>query len=76
MATHFPSEFCAESGAVVDGEYREVDRDFIEKVMNGEQIDGLPEIYEGVVIHFPEYVSKNHIYTSCKVINKKYDALI
>lgn len=76
MATHFPSEFCAKSGAVVDGEYREVDRDFIEKVMNGEQIDGLPEIYEGVVIHFPEYVSKNHIYTSCKVINKKYDALI
>jgi RNA ligase (TIGR02306 family) len=68
--------FCAESGADVIGEWMEVDEAFIQKVMNGEPLDFAPEMYEGVVIRFPAYTQKNATYTSCKVINKKYDALV
>ena len=72
----FNGEFCVESGAVVEGQYQEVTEEFINDVMAGKLIDGFPEVYEGVVIHFPEYVYKGRIYRSCKVINKVYDAAI
>jgi len=70
---HFPSLFCVEGEAAIDGEYTAVDEDMINRVMNGSYFEGP---YEGVVIHFPETAYKKKTYTSCKVLNKVYDSQI
>ena len=72
----FPSEFCATSNATIEGEIMDVDEGFINGVMEGAGLAFAPEMYEGVVIHFPPYIHKGREYTSCKVINKAYDALV
>jgi RNA ligase (TIGR02306 family) len=76
VPTHFPSEVCAESGVAVEGEYMNVDESFIQGVQEGAALRFGPEMYEGVVIHFPQYLYKGRLYTSCKVINKVYDSKI
>lgn len=68
--------FCETSALTVPNQTMAVTENFINGVMEGAGLPFAPEMYEGVVVHFPPCFHKGREYTSCKIINKAYDALV